>query len=59
MIYYLKYPADAPEISRVLFQSISALLIQLWKCCLHPYLFDGVREVTLDKYGTEVRQGHR
>ena len=26
------------------YKNVSSLLWQLWKCCLHPYLFDGVEE---------------
>ena len=33
------------------YRGLSALLMQLWKCCLHPFLFDGVEEVQVDEDG--------
>lgn len=32
----------------VKYRSLNALLMQLWKCCLHPFLFDGVQETKPD-----------
>jgi hypothetical protein len=30
------------------YKNVSSLLWQLWKCCLHPFLFDGVEEAAME-----------
>ena len=35
------------------YKNVSSLLWQLWKCCLHPFLFEGVEEAA-----AEGAQGH-
>lgn len=34
--------------------NLSAILMQLRKVCLHPYLFDGVEEKNLDTFGEHL-----
>ena len=33
---------------QVRYVSTTALLMQLWKCCLHPFLFEGVQKMSQD-----------
>lgn len=36
------------EQGQVKYASTTALLMQLWKCCLHPFLFEGVQKCAQD-----------
>ena len=36
------------------YKNVSSLLWQLWKCCLHPFLFDGVEEDSASGEGHAV-----
>ena len=36
------------------YKNVSSLLWQLWKCCLHPFLFDGVEEAANADSDTHV-----
>ena len=40
------------------YKNVSSLLWQLWKCCLHPFLFEGVEEDAVEAGKTDGAAGH-